>query len=165
MSAIPEAYRESEWHHDLLGAVLAGLCVGFLLAWTRLSGDELNVSEFTRIVVLAVCSYSVVALLIPRWKNRPLRKVPNWVLIAFAGSLVYFLSVNLIPDVRYIWKFRNSGVIGSASEQLQEEVVRLIVSTAVDSLIALLAIGVTRYIGRRVTTIRRTGPAATDRLI
>src|SRR5947209_11898920 len=92
---------------DIVGAVLSGLCVGFIVGWTRASGDEIYLRELIRVIFLAVCSYLFVTLLLSRWKGRPLRRAPNWVIIAVGGSLLFFLTVNLIPDVKYIWKFRN----------------------------------------------------------
>ena len=130
---------------DVVGAVLSGLFIGFILGWTRTSGYEIYLPELTRIMLLAVCSYLFATLVVNTWKGRPLKKAPNWVLIAIGGSLLFFLIINLIPDARYIWKFRNSSEIGYASGAIRDEFVRLIVSTVMDSLVALAILGTVHF--------------------
>jgi hypothetical protein len=140
---------------NVVGAVLSGLCVGFILGWTRTSGYEVYLPELTRIMLLAVFSYLFVTLVVSTWKSRPLKRAPNWVLIAVGGSLLFFLIINLIPDARYIWKFRNSAVIGYASGAIRDEFVRLIVSTAMDSLVALVILGTVHYTAQKLKKVRQ----------
>ena len=135
---------------DVVGAVLSGLFVGFILGWTRTSGDEVYLHELTRIMLLAVCSYLFATLVVNTWKGRPLKKAPNWVLIAIGGSLLFFLIINLIPDARYLWKFRNSAEIGYASGAMRDEFVRLIMSTVMDSLISLVILGTVHYTAQKL---------------
>lgn len=140
---------------DLIGALVSGLFVGIIHAWTRSSGGEIYAPAFISTLLLVVGSYSVVALLLPQWRDRPICKIPNWVLIAVVGSLISFLSVNLIPDVQYIWRFKESSVIGYASGAILEEMIDLVLSTAIDSLIALPIMGTVHYLARRARTTRR----------
>jgi len=139
---------------DVVGAVLSGLFVGFILGWTRTSGYDAYLPELTRIMLLAVCSYLFATLVVNTWKGRPLKKAPNWVLIAIGGSLLFFLIINLIPDARYIWKFRNSAVIEYASGAIRDEFVRLIVSTVMDSLVALVILGTVHYTAQKLKKLR-----------
>jgi hypothetical protein len=152
MSNIKEETINHRPNANLIGAIIAGVCVGFILAWSRTSGDESYVPELMRITLLAVCSYSAVALLVNQWKRRPLLRIPNWILIAVLGSTVTFLSVNIISDVTSIWRFRNSGVSGSASAAIQEEMIRTIGSTIINSLIALPIMMIVNYIDRALKT-------------
>jgi multisubunit Na+/H+ antiporter MnhB subunit len=133
---------------DLIGAIVSGLFVGSILAWTRFSGDELHLGPFITLILMAIGSYLIVALVLSQWKKRPIRKVPNWILIAVVGSLITFISINLLPDLAYIWRFRDSSVIGYASGQMQEEIIRLTLNTILDSLIALPTMAVIRRIVR-----------------
>lgn len=155
-----ESFIKRRSYVDLIGAIVTGLCVGFILAWTRSSGDEFHIHAFIKIILLAVFSYSLVALLLIRWKSRPMRKVPNWILIALVGSFINFLSVNLIPDVQYIWRFRNSNVVGYASGAIQEEIIRIIGSTIIDSLIALPIMGTFEFINRKSRVPQQDTPTA-----
>jgi len=141
---------------NFVGAIVSGLCVGFILAWTRSSGGEIYFGIFIKFILLAICSYLVVALLLPQWKGISKRKVPNWVIIAIIGSLINFLSVNIIPDVEYIWRFKDSSVVGYASGAIREEFIKLILSTFIDSLIALPIMGTIHYVGYKARTVSNT---------
>jgi len=152
MSNIKEETINHRPNANLIGAVIAGVCVGFILAWSCTSGDESYAPELMRITLLAVCSYSAVALLVNQWKRRPLLRIPNWILIAVLGSTVTFLSVNIISDLTSIWRFRNSGVAGSTFGAIQEEMIRIIGSTIINSLIALPIMAIINYIGRAFKT-------------
>jgi hypothetical protein len=99
--------------------------------------------------MLAVFSYALVALLV-NLRRRVWLRIPNWVLIAVVGSTITFLSVNLISDVQSIWRFRNSEVVGYASGAIKEEIIRVIISTMVDSAIALPIMGGVHYIARKI---------------
>ena len=141
---------------EVVGAILCGLCVGFIVGWTRTSGDEVYFPELIRIMVLAVCSYLFATLVVNTWKGRPLKKAPSWVLIAIGGSLLFFLIINLIPDTRYIWKFRNSAVVGHTSGAIRDEFIRLIASTAMDSLGALVNLGTVHFTARKIEKLRES---------
>jgi hypothetical protein len=140
----------------VIGAILSGLCVGFIVGWTRSSGDEVYLRELIRIIFLSICSYLLATVLVGvsrRWSHK---RVPNWVFVAGIGSLFFFLAVNLIPDARYIWKFRDSPVIGYASGAMRDEFVRLIVSTTMDSVIALLILGTVHVTAQKLAKLRQS---------
>lgn len=140
---------------DLIGALVAGLVVGSIHAWTRSSGGEIYAPAFISTLLLAVGSYSVVALLLPQWRDGSASKIPNWVLIAVVGSLICFLSINLIPEVQYIWRFKDSSVIGYASGAIVEEMIDFVLSSAIDSLIALPIMGTVHYLAQRARATRQ----------
>jgi len=140
---------------DLVGAFVAGLAVGFTIAWLRAFGEEIDVSEFLRIMFLATSSYSMVALLF--WRECGLRRsIPRWVIISIVGSVVTYLSVNLIGAINYIWRFKDSSVIGYATGAIQDEIIDLLLSTIMNSLIALPVIGTIHYAASRVLMTRNT---------
>jgi hypothetical protein len=151
MDSVKEVDINNSRSVNLVGAIISGLCVGFILAWSRASGEESYAPQLVRIMLLAIGSYGVVALLLIKWNNIS-ALIPNWILIAVLGSLVCFLSINLIPDLEYIWTFRNSAVVGTASSLIQEEIVRLILNTVIDALIAGAIMMLIRYVDRAIKT-------------
>lgn len=140
---------------NVIGAIAAGLCVGFILAWMRSSGDESYVPQLIRTMLLGICSYLIVALVVNQWKRRPLLRIPNWILIAVLGSTVTFLSVNIVSDLTSMWRFGDSGVAGFAWSEIQEEIIRIIGSTIINSVIALPIMAASHYIGQALNTRSR----------
>lgn len=98
-------YRKAYWLIDLLGALACGYLIGAFQQKMADSGEYIP-ENFYRCVLLAVCSYSLVALLLPTWKSRPLRRVPNWVLILLLGSAIFYFCVHLVDTVTYAIRFR-----------------------------------------------------------
>lgn len=149
MDHVKESLRRTSHDGDFIGALIAGMCIGFFLAWTR-ADDGIDLREFTGFIFLGVCSYEVAALLLPLSKGKHLREVPNWILISIAGSLIYFVAAHLAPSVRYIWQFRESNVVGSVSEEIVEQIITLVMLTVLYSLIALPIVGMIHYISCKV---------------
>jgi len=93
-----EEHPKDHWLIDLLGAITCGFLVG---AFQEISADsdEYIHENFIRCVVLAVGSYSAMALLLPTWKSRPFHRMPNWVLIVVLGSVIFYFCIHLVDTV------------------------------------------------------------------
>ena len=145
----------------LISAIASGAVVGFIHAWT-LSDDGIYVYRFIRLMLLAICSYFIVALLARR-RGKGITRLPIWLIVAIGGSALTFISINIVQDVEYIWKFRDSKVIGYASGAIQERFIDFILSTIIDCLIAISIMGISHFVYRKVLMVRHLG-FRTDRL-
>lgn len=137
-----------EAYVNLIAAAIAGLCVGFILAWTRSSGDAFMITSNLRIAITSVLSYSLVALALLLFQ-RTMKTLSALALIAVVGSVTNFVGINLVSDMKYIWTFRNSSIVGSAHGLIVDELFSLGFSTIMDSIIAIAVMLTLRYmIGR-----------------
>ena len=100
-----EEKRKNYWCIDLLGAIACGYLIGAFQQHTADSGQDIP-GNFVRCVLLAIGSYSAMALLLPILNLRPLRRVPNWILIVVLGSAIFYICVHLVDTVTYAWEFR-----------------------------------------------------------
>ena len=82
-----------DWLIDLVGALVCGFLIGAFTQRTADSGKFI-LSSFVRCVLSGMASYSIVAVLLPFWRSRAFRKLPNWLLIIVLGSGI-FISLSI----------------------------------------------------------------------
>lgn len=89
---------------DLLTALAAGLAAALLTSLINFQNQQrVNILAYFRFILLAVAAYSAIALLLRRvWTGLLKRIVPNWVLIAVLGSML-FVCVRLTPGIIKGW--------------------------------------------------------------
>jgi len=140
------------WFIDLVGALVCGFLIGAFQQRMADSG-EFVLSSFMRSVLLGMASYSIVAVLLPAWRSRPFRTLPNWLLIVVLGSGIFYFAIHLIGTLTYAVKFRYTQPELSTSQYvfsyLQEFVVGLICVTILDSVLSLPIMGAIHYLGEK----------------
>jgi hypothetical protein len=141
-----------DWLTDLLGALVCGFLIGAFQQRTADSG-EFFWSSFIRCVLLGMASYSIVALLLLAWRSRPVRRLPNWLLIIVFGSGIFYFAIHLVDTLTYAVKFRYTQPELSTSQYvfsyLQEFILGLLFVTVMDSVLALPIMGAIYYLGEK----------------
>jgi hypothetical protein len=89
---------------DLMAALAASLIAALLTSLVNFQNQHsINIIAYTRFILLAVAAYSAIAIFLHQfWTGWLRRIVPNWVLIAFFGSLL-FVCVRLAPGIIKGW--------------------------------------------------------------
>ena len=148
-----EEYRKNYWFIDLFGAIACGYLIGAFQQHTADSGEYIQ-GNFVRCVLLAIGSYSAMALLLPTWRSRPLRRVPNWILIIVLGSAIFYFCIHLVDTLTYAWRFRYTLPELSLARYVLSYVwefgVSLFFVTIVDSILALPVMAGVRYLGSKL---------------
>ncbi len=152
MPKLNMSLARSDFAINALGVIAAGAIVGLITAQTRASDTNLMLQTYATFIALSIFSYSIGLLLMVRKESMWLR-LPIWVWIAFLGSIANFLIIHLIPDLQYVWKFRNSSVIGYASGAIMNEIVSFTINVFINTLIAMSVLIVVR--GVRSLTANR----------
>lgn len=154
-----EESRKNYWIVDLLGAIVCGYAIGAFQQNAADSGEYIF-ENFVHCVVLAIGSYSVTALLIPIWKARPLRRIPNWVLIVVLGSAIYYFCIHLVDTVTYDLRFRYTHPELSATQYVLSNVwefgVDLLIASIIDSLLALPIMWAVHFLGNKLMRTARS---------
>jgi F0F1-type ATP synthase assembly protein I len=141
---------------DYIGAIASGLCIGYLIAKTRHS-DGIYVADSLKSVLLAIGSYAVAALLIHALKQPIIPRVPRWILIAITGTIIAHLSIILIPNEIDEWMFREqAGLLGYLFTRLQSIAFYFLVFIVIISPIALIIMGLIRYLGATSAILRNS---------
>ncbi len=161
-----EEHRKTYWFVDLLGAFVCGFLVGVEQDFVAHSGDEISFANFMSTVLLAIGSYSLAALVLPIWKTRPFRKLPDWILILVLGAVVYYFCIHSVGTVTYAWKFRYTQPELNTAQYVLSYVWQfstgLFFVTIIDCLLALPIMGVIHYLGSKLIgmlDVRRTHAA------
>jgi amino acid transporter len=145
-----EEYRKNYWFIDLLSAIACGYLIGAFQQHTANSGQDIP-GNFVRCVLLAIGSYSVMALLLPALKSRPLRRIPNWILIVVLGSIVFYFCIHLVDTVTYAWRFRYTQPELSLARYILSYIwefgIGLFFVTIIDSILALPIMAAVHYLG------------------
>lgn len=153
-----EEHRKSYWYIDLLGAIACGYLIGAFQQHVSDSGEYIP-GNFVRCVLLAIGSYSSVALLLPTLKSNPLRRVPNWMLIVLLGSAIFYLCIHLVDTVTYAYTFRYTQPEVSLPRYILSYVWEfgggLFLVTIIDSILALPVMAAVHYLGSWVLRILR----------
>lgn len=140
---------ETPWFIDLIGAIICGLLLSFVLVS---AGDE-GVASHTlpKPMIFAVCSYSTIALLLSLKGRRKTRKIPNWILIALLGTIVTCLSLITINNQINGWHSRSGlPLFQYARSFLVELASDAVFSTFFFGLPSLLIMGANHYLGSRL---------------
>jgi tryptophan-rich sensory protein len=150
MQNLTEVNSNNHWLVDFVGALVCGFVVGAFQQRTADSG-EFYLDSFVRCVLLAIGSYSIVALLLPLWKSRPFRRVANWLFIIVLGSAIFYFCIHLVDTVTYAIRFRYTQPELRLSQYIlsyvQEFAFGLIAITIIDSILALPIMGAIHYFG------------------
>jgi hypothetical protein len=144
---------KSNWKHHavyLLGASAAGACTGFLLGWTRNSGD-LYSADFKKAVVLSTICYFVAGLSLSLTGRSRMFKVPVWLLIAILGSVLSFTTIVLVPNEIDTWRLNpDVGLVAFLVSQFKEAITDLIINVIVDSFIAIPIMAVFHFLNAKL---------------
>jgi hypothetical protein len=129
---------------DLLGAVTAGLFIGYERQRLADSGEYLP-DKILISVLIAGGSYLLAFVLC---NGRKLFKLPSWFLVAVVGSAICFLNLHVIKYAIDNWSYRESdSVVAYLAAQLSHYVVGFFILTPIYSIIALFIIGAAHFIG------------------
>jgi hypothetical protein len=140
----------------LLGAVMSGLWLGVFYGWTRNSGDVYQ-SDFTNCVVLATASFVASAVAIIWTKSRV--PISKWVLVAVLGSLISFVLIVLIPNVKHAWEFsEHPSLLRFLLDFFPGQMLGLIVSVAIDTVVVLPLMAMFHYLPRMLGFPRKSAP-------
>jgi hypothetical protein len=148
---MPEEF-EPPWFIDLIGAIICGLLLSFVLVS---AGDEgVDSHTLPKPMIFAVCSYSTIDLLLSlkgRWRGG---RIPNWILIALLGTLVTCLSLITINNEINGWHSRSGLPFFQYAGAFLVELARdAIFSTFWFGLPSLLIMGANHYVGGRLYRI------------
>jgi hypothetical protein len=148
------------WFIDLVGALVCGFLIG---AFQQRSADsgEFILSSFIRCVLSGMASYSIVAVLLPAWRSRPFRRLPNWLLIVVLGSGIFYFAIHLSDTLTYAVKFRNTqpelSLARYVLSYVQQFIVGLLFVTVMDSILSLPIMGAIHYLGEKAFRPRDAG--------
>jgi hypothetical protein len=97
-------FSEDNLRTDLATGFAASLMAALFTSLVNLlSQNHLNPLAYIRFILLAVASYLAIALFLHRfWTGRLRHLVPNWILIAVFGSIL-FTYVRLTPGIIQGW--------------------------------------------------------------
>ena len=140
---------ETPWFIDFIGGVICGL----LLSYALVSAGDEGVDSHTLIkpMILAVCSYSTIALLLSVKGKRRVGKIPTWILIALLGTLVTCLSLVTINNQINGWHSRSGLPLFQYAGGFLTELGRdAFFSTFWFGLPSLLVMGTNHYVGGRL---------------
>jgi hypothetical protein len=148
------------WFIDLVGALVCGFLIG---AFQQRSADsgEFILGSFIRCVFLGMTSYSIVAVLLPAWRSRPFRILPNWLLIVVLGSGIFYFAIHLTDTLTYAVKFRYTQPELSLAQYVlsyfQQFIVGLLFVTVMDSILSLPIMGAIHYLGDKAFRPKNAG--------
>jgi hypothetical protein len=133
---------------DVIGILGTGVMIGVL---SQVGSDsEFIFHRSILSVALAIGSYSGVALFLQKVHSQ--RKIPDWILVAILGSTVYTLCIVVMDTITYGWKI----ICPQADEGVLSYLERLIIGlggiTTIDSVIALLIMGVFHLISSKLSS-------------
>ena len=129
---------------DLLGAVSAGLFIGYERQRLADSGEYLPNKVLVSILI-AAGSYFLAFVFCNR---RNIWRLPSWFIVAVVGSAVCFLNLHVIKYAFDNWGYRESDSVAAyLAAQLQHYVGGFFIITPIYSIIALFIIGAAHFIG------------------
>ncbi len=102
MCDLIEAFSSNKLRVDMMEALVSGLLIGFLLCTTDSDGSR-HLIYCIEDILIALSSYTAVALLLYRfWHGNLRRMVPSWMLIATGGTLLC-LVITFTPAIVNGW--------------------------------------------------------------
>lgn len=129
---------------DLLGAVTAGLFIGYERQRLADSGEYLS-NKILITVLIGGGSYFLAFVLCNR---RKIWKLSSWFIVAVVGSAVCFLNLHVIKYAVDNWGYRESDSVPAyLAAQLSQYVGGFFILTPIYSIIALVIIGAAHFIG------------------
>ena len=129
---------------DLLGAVTAGLFIGYERQRLADSGEYLP-NKILISVLIGGSSYFLAFVLCNR---RNIWRLPSWFIVAVVGSAVCFLNLHVIKFAVDNWSYRESdSVFAYLAGQLSHYVGGFFILTPIYSIVALFIIGAAHFIG------------------
>lgn len=137
----------------MVGASVAAVVIGYFQQWSADSGKE-NIGNLTRAVIWALLAYWLAALMTV-WRCNSQRSIYYCCLLSgVGGSVAFFLFVHGVDSVTYAWRFRGDRADLSVAQYVylwaEDFLVRLIVVSVMDSLIAVPIMSVFFFIARYV---------------
>jgi hypothetical protein len=131
------------------GSVVAGLLVGIQIDWTRQSG-VLHLASMIQCVLLAVCSYLIPTLLLLSLNKHHRSKIPEWIISAFLGTSISYLSIVQIPNEISAWQFRKGmPLLEYILARLPDQTLNYIFFCIFEGIPALLIIWMAYRVGRK----------------